>query len=172
MKQIVWCVALLVAPAAAAEEPATAPVAVRPLEGCWRGTGSVMGKPVTTVMEARPVALGAMLVVDADSVATTDAADRYAAHLVFGSGKAPADVIGFWSDSFGGNFTATGAGAATSGGFDISYRYPDAEFVNRWRIAGDQLGWTIVARDEKGKEQPFASYTLRRAQCPAVLGKK
>jgi hypothetical protein len=172
MKQISWIVALLIAPVAAAEEPASAPAAVRPLEGCWRGTGSVMGKPVTIAMEARPVALGAILTVDADSVATADAADRYAAHLVFGNGKEPTEVSGFWSDSFGGNFTATGTGAATAGGFDISYRYPDAEFVNRWRIAGDQLGWTIVARDEKGKEQPFASYTLRRAQCPAALGKK
>ncbi|MCC2975527.1 hypothetical protein LK533_02415 [Sphingomonas sp. PL-96] len=151
---------------AAAEEPARAPDAVRQLEGCWQGTGSVLDKPVTIALEVRPVALGAMMAVDARSVATSDPADRYAAHLLFGGGKDAGQVTGFWSDSFGGSMTATGLGSARADGFEIAYRYSDAMFVNRWRIAGEELGWTILARDVQGKEQPFATYALRRVSCP------
>lgn len=165
MKRTLVAVAVLMASTAAAEEPARAPDAVRQLEGCWTGRGEVMGKPVTIAVEARPVALGAILTLDASSVATADPSDRYAAHLVFGGGKGADEVIGFWSDSFGGSMTATGTGSVQPAGFDISYRYSDAEFVNRWRPAGEQLGWTIIARDAKGGEQPFASYDMHRVPC-------
>ena len=165
MKRMLVAAAVLMASTAAAEEPARAPEAVRQLEGCWTGRGEVMGKPVTIAVEARPVALGAILTLDANSVATADPSDRYAAHLVFGGGKGPAEVIGFWSDSFGGSMTATGTGSAQAGGFDISYPYSDAAFVNRWRLSGDQLRWMIVARNRKGEEQPFAAYNMHRIPC-------
>lgn len=164
MKRIVLAWAAF-ASCAAAEEPARAPEVLHRLEGCWQGTGSVLDKPVTIALDARPVVLGAMLAVDAHSVATADPADRYAAHLLFGGGKDAGQVTGFWSDSFGGSMTATGVGAVRADGFEIAYHYSDAAFVNSWRIAGAHLAWTIVARDIKGKEQPFATYELRRASC-------
>ena len=67
--------------------------------------------------------------------------------------------------NFGGDFTATGAGAATTDGFDIAYAYPDASFVNRWRRAGETLSWMIVAKTAKA-ENAFARYDLKRATCP------
>lgn len=150
--------------------PAPVPAEVRALEGCWRGAGDVMGKAVEITLAARPVALATMLTVDADSHATADPKDRYAAHLVLGGkGAAPKDgaptgISGFWSDSFGGDFTAVGQGAAVQGGFDVAYAYPDAAFVNRWRRDGDRLTWTIVARTG-AKESPFARYALSRSAC-------
>ncbi|MFV0625088.1 hypothetical protein ACBY01_13910 [Sphingomonas sp. ac-8] len=167
MKQVLWAMALLAAAPVGAEESTPVPENVRRLEGCWRGTGTVMDKPVTIVLVVHPVVLGAMIAVDADSVATADPDDRYAAHLLLGGGKDAAAVTGFWSDSFGGTMTATGSGTVRPGGFDIGYRYGDATFVNRWRANGDELGWEIVARDAAGKEQPFARYALTRAACPA-----
>ena len=152
--------------------PAPVPAEVRALEGCWRGAGEVMGKPVEITLAARPVALGTMLAVDTESRAKADPKDRYAAHLVFGGrGAAPGDgsssgVSGFWSDSFGGDFTATGKGETAPGGFDIAYAYPDASFVNRWRRDGERLTWTIVARSG-AKAAPFARYDLSRSACPA-----
>jgi hypothetical protein len=171
---VLW---LAMSGAAWAEDPPPAPVPaeVRALEGCWRGAGDVMGKPVEIVLSARPVALGTMLTVDADSRAKADAKDRYAAHLIFGGRGAPpkegpaTGVSGFWADSFGGDFTAVGQGAAQPGGFDIAYAYPDASFVNRWRREGDTLTWTIVAK-MGGKENAFARYELARSACPAPLG--
>lgn len=162
---------LLLAPVGAAwaddPPPAPVPAEVQALEGCWRGAGDVMGKAVEITLVARPVALGTALTVDADSYAKADPKDRYAAHLVLaGKGAAPTGVSGFWSDSFGGDFTATGKGEVQPGGFDIAYAYPDATFVNRWRRDGERLTWTIVARTG-AKEAPFASYVLTRAACPA-----
>ena len=170
MKQIMWAAALLVTPLAAAkaDEPARLPATLRQLEGCWQGSGEVMGTPVATTARAHPVALDAILAFETNSVATGDATDRYGAHLVFGGGKAADEVTGFWSDSFGGSMTATGTGRFEPGGFEIGYRYSDAEFVNRWQIDDARLGWVIVARDGKGVEKPFASYTLQRVSCPVA----
>ena len=169
-----WLVAALVAlPYRAwAAEPGTPPVPapVRALAGCWEGEGQVMDKPVTITVAAKPIAEGALLALDAQSRTVADAADRYAAHLIFGGTgkKAESDdgaISGFWSDSFGGAYTAMGHGQGTADGFVISYAYPDNAFVNRWRLAGDRVAWQIVAVDAKGAEQPFASYALRKAPC-------
>lgn len=114
-----------------------------------------------------------MLALDVESSALADAKDRYSAHLIFGGaskqgGMATDHVVGFWTDSFGGGFAASGRGESVSGGFDITYQYPDDAFVNRWRQTGDQLLWVIVMQDGKGVEAPFASYTLRKSACIPV----
>ena len=147
------------------------PTQVRALEGCWRGDGEVMGKAVTLTLSAKPVALGAMAVIEAESQAKADPADRYAAHLLIGArapkGAIPATLTGYWADSFGGDYTATGAGAVREDGFEIAYSYPDASYLNRWTLAGDHLAWRITAR-EGGKEQVFAHYDATRAPCPSA----
>lgn len=158
---------------ALAQDPAPAPVPaqVRALEGCWRGEGVVMDKPVLMGLTARPITEGVMFLVEAQSHAKSDPNDRYAAHLVFGGRGAPpkdgagAAISGFWIDSFGGDFTATGAGSAVKDGFDVAYAYPDATFINRWRQTADHLTWTIVAKSGSAAEAAFASYDLRRTSC-------
>lgn len=169
------CVAaalVLAATGATAAEPGTAPVpaVVVALGGCWEGRGEVMGKPVTIAITARPIVHDAMLALEAESVAAGDPKDVYAAHLLFGgTGKgsgAAAAITGYWSDSFGGGFTATGQGESRGEGFDMTYRYADHASVNRWRPAGDRLTWQIVMRDARGAEKPFAAYALRRKACP------
>ncbi len=156
---------------ALAQDPPSAPLPtqVKVLEGCWRGTGEVMGKPVTLTLSAKPVALGAMFLIEAQSQAKADPSDRYAAHLVLGAraanGGFPATLTGYWADSFGGDFTATGAGAVREDGFEIAYAYPPSSFLNRWTLAGDKLEWRITARDGD-KEQAFASYQATRVTCP------
>ncbi|MBP7704644.1 MAG: hypothetical protein KA105_05105 [Caulobacter sp.] len=176
MKRIAVIAGLLAAIAgpAFAQEPGAAPVppAVRALAGCWQGDGQVMGKPVTMTLSAGPVAENALFVVDAKSQATADPTDRYAAHLIFAGRTRPKDVVGeesaitsFWADSFGGDYTSTGTGAAKPDAFAVSYPYGDQSFVNLWRLAGDKLSWTIVVRDKAGKEETFAAYALTRAAC-------
>jgi hypothetical protein len=154
--------------------PPQAPAELQALAGCWRGTGEVMGKPVTIALSAKPIALGAMFLVEAESQATADPADRYAAHLVFGGRAAkkddPATLSGFWIDSFGGDYTATGVGAPRKDGFDIAYAYPDASFINRWTALGGRLEWTIVAKSGSAPEEAFAHYVLTRAKCSRAGG--
>ena len=153
-------------------EPGAAPIPapVTALAGCWDGRGEVMGKSVKIAVRAAPIVLDAMMAVDADSVATADPNDRYAAHLIFGGTgdpqKAPAaPIMGYWTDRFGGAFAAAGNGEVRADGFDMTYAYPDYAFVNRWRMKGDALSWQIVARDAKGVEKPFASYALQKKAC-------
>ncbi len=149
--------------------PPSVPAQVKALEGCWRGDGEVMGKPVTLTLSAKPIALGAMFLVETESQAKADPADRYAAHLVIGArapkGGFPAMLTSYWADSFGGDYTATGAGAVREDGFELSYSYPPSSFLNRWTLAGDKLDWRITSR-EAGKEQAFAHYEATRIACP------
>jgi hypothetical protein len=165
---------LIAGPALADDASAPLPAQVKALEGCWRGEGEVMGKPVTLILSAKPVALGAMVVIETESQAKADPADRYAAHLLLGGRTAkadnPATISGFWADSFGGDYTATGLGAPREHGFEIAYAYPDASFVNRWTVLGDQLEWRIVAQAGARPEKPFARYALTRAACPKTAG--
>jgi hypothetical protein len=172
------CLLLSVGAPALAQDPAPAvvPTQVRALEGCWRGEGVVMDKPVVITLAARPITEGAMFLVEAQSQAKSDPNDRYAAHLVFGGhGAPPKDaeataISGFWIDSFGGDFTASGAGSASPDGFEVAYAYPDATFVNRWRRTSDRLAWTIVAKSGSAPEAAFASYALARTTCPGAGG--
>jgi len=151
--------------------PPQLPTQVTALAGCWQGTGEVMGKPVTLAVTAKPIALGAMFLIETESQAKADPADRYAAHLVIGvrapKGAFPATLSSFWSDSFGGDYTATGAGAVREDGFEIAYPYPPSSFLNRWTLKGDRLAWEITAR-EGDKAQAFARYEAVRIACPST----
>jgi len=164
---------LLAAGAAHAAEdppPTPPPAQVKALAGCWKGEGTVMGKPVTIALKAAPVVGGAMMLVQADSAAKADPADAYAAHLLFGGGRTRAGeaaaIVGLWADSFGGDGASMGAGKVTADGFEVAYPYGEAAFVNRWVHAGEHLGWSIVMRGAGGKEQGFAAYELNAVECP------
>jgi hypothetical protein len=161
--------ALALLPAAGAAAEPGVPAGVALISGCWRGDGTVEGKPVTMAIAARPAALEALLVVEAESAAVADSSDRYAAHLVFaGDGKAGSGVTGFWADSFGGGYTAQGVGKSGPDGFDITYAYPDGAFINEWRVLANRLQWRIIARGSKGSVSVFASYVLTKTACPAA----
>lgn len=156
-------------------EPGTPPVptAVSNLKGCWEGRGEVMDKPVTIAASAKSIVQDAILALDVRSQAVADPKDVYSAHLIFGGtnkqpGAASDKVVGYWSDSFGGAFAASGQGETLADGFDITYQYPDDAFVNHWRFLSDGIVWQIVARDGKGVEKPFAKYSLHRTPCRAA----
>ncbi|WP_395943358.1 hypothetical protein [Brevundimonas sp.] len=129
-----------------------------------------MDKPVVISLKAKAITEGALFLVEAESHALSDPADRYAAHLIFG-GKATlfdddaVGVSGFFADSFGGDFTAVGSGSAYANSFEVAYDYPDAKFVNQWVVTPTSALWTIVAKDATGVEEPFASYALTRVEC-------
>jgi hypothetical protein len=175
MKVPAWLPALSILAAngaAHAEDPPPTPppAEVRAIAGCWKGEGAVMGKPVTIALKVAPAVGGAMMLVEADSAAKADPADAYGAHLLFGgrTTKAgePAAIVGLWADSFGGDGASQGAGKVTPNGFEVSYPYGEAAFVNRWVQSGKHLSWSIVMRGDSGKEQGFAAYELTAVVCP------
>jgi hypothetical protein len=146
---------------------------VAKVNGCWRGLGHVGMKAVAVALRSKPILDDAMVTIDVVSNAVADPNDRYSAHLVFGgaaprAGEHGADIVSFWSDSFGGDYTALGRGQSRPDGFDVSYEYPADTYINRWTLAGENLTWKIVARDSKGQERPFADYALSRTPCPAA----
>ena len=165
--------ALLAASSAAhSAEPGSTPVPapIIALKGCWEGTGEVMSKPVTIAILAKPIVQDAMLALDVESIAVADSKDRYSAHLIFGGasnqpGQTADQIVGYWADSFGGAFAASGHGESRSDGFNVTYQYPDDAFVNRWQLSRNHLTWQIVARDGNNVEKPFASYSLDRVAC-------
>ena len=156
---------------ALAQEPEAAPVpqTVQALAGCWRGSGSVMDKPVSISLSGKPITDGALFLVEVESQARADPADRYSAHLIFGGKTAPAErgvnIMGFFADSFGGDFTALGEGSSFPGGFEVAYAYPNASFVNRWTVGPTTLSWSIIAKNGSGSAEPFAEYELARTAC-------
>jgi hypothetical protein len=117
-----------------------------------------MGKPVKITLTAKPIVEGALFLIEAESHVTSDPADRYAAHLVIGArapkGAFPATLSGYWADSFGGDYTATGAGAVREDGFEIAYPYPPSSFLNRWTLKGDRLGGSPPARAKRRRTSP------------------
>jgi hypothetical protein len=159
----------------AAEPAVGVPDAVIALKGCWRGVGEAVGKQVIVALNAKPTLQDAMFVVDVESSAVADPKDRYSAHLIFGAARLSADqhgddIMGFWADSFGGAYTALGSGSSRPDGFDITYRYLDDAYLNRWTLSGDRLAWSIVAHHRNGVEKPFAGYTLTRVACAPAPG--
>lgn len=172
IRSLALVAALTTAAPAIAQEPGAAPVPVEisALAGCWRGDGEVMGKPVLLTLSARPITQGAFFLIETDSRAKADPADRHNAHLIFG-GRAPTTsgdtITSFWADSFGGDYTSVGSGLVRPDGFEVTYPYPDAQFVNRWVRDGDHLNWTITA--VSGTEQTvFSRNSLTRVDCPAT----
>lgn len=169
MSLFVWALSGAMTFAAQEEGSAPVPAALAAFEGCWAGTGHVMGKPVVTTLNVKPIALGALKVFDASSTAVEDAGDRYEAHVIVGGTATREDgVKSYFADSFGGDYTALGEGQVSADGFEVTYRYPTALFVNRWTAAPTKAEWTIVTRDGDGTEAVFAAYDLTRRACPAV----
>ena len=159
---------MLAAGAVQEEGTAPAPETLSAFDGCWEGSGHVMGKPVSTRLEISPVSLGAWKVFEASSVALGDASDRYEAHiLVGGAASVENGLISYFADSFGGDYASAGKGRITTGGFEAEYGYASATFVNRWQVEGAKVVWTIHARNPTGEESEFATYALDRVACAA-----
>lgn len=153
----------------AALEPGVPPVPpmVTGLVGCWQGEGDVGGKPIWISLRVYPVADGGFVAIDSLSIANSDPNDRYQTHLLFG-GSGTDDgrgITAFWSDSFGGAYSATGAGLVVDGGFVVTYRYSERTFMNEWLVGDGSLTWTVTVRGPDGHETSFARNQLRPVPC-------
>jgi hypothetical protein len=145
------------------------PAHVTSLVGCWQGSGEVMDKPVRTQLNARSITQGAHVVIEADSQAVADAKDTYSAHILIGATAStdhrPAGLSSYFVDSFGGDASAMGTGHDTADGFEVTYRYGEIDFINRWTAGATTLSWAIVMKGADGTEQPFARYVFEPTAC-------
>ena len=56
-------------------------------------------------------------------------------------------------------------GGITPGGFSLSYRFPDALYVNRFERQGSGWRWTIVEQSSGKPDKLFAQYNLKPRSC-------
>ena len=133
------------------------------LEGCWNAPGQVRGKDATSVVRGEWHLGRRYFVLHLRSVPPAQA---YEAAITYGAGEKPGRVGSFWMDTFGGLYEPSlGLGAASSDGFSIDYRFPDAIYHNRFERLGRGWRWTIVEQAPGKPDKLFAEYKLAPASC-------
>jgi hypothetical protein len=136
------------------------------LEVCWQVRGQVEGKPMSATARGSRKLGGRYLLLELQGSNNNDPHDT----AIIMADAGPGQLTGWWMDRFGGPGSAAGTGSVEADGFSISYAYPSARFVNRFRRVGLGWDWRIDARPGGGKASLFARYTLRPARCPARFG--
>ncbi|HEY3812694.1 MAG TPA: hypothetical protein VGL66_05675 [Caulobacteraceae bacterium] len=150
---------------AADSDADTAKTAVNALIGCYAGPGQVRGVATDNTVVIRPYLDGKYLTV---AIASRDKNHPYHAVVIiaWAGGR---KLTSFWTDSFGGEYSAPGSGAVdTDGSLEITYPYPDADFVNRFSRKDGGLSWTIAEKKHGAPETNFASYRLSPAYCEST----
>ena len=147
---------------AADSDADTAKTPVNALVGCWTGPGQVRGTPTDNDVEVKPRLDGKYVTV---AVTSRDPKHPYRAVVViaWAGGR---KLTSFWMDSFGGEYSSTGAGlVAADGSLEITYPYPDADFVNTFTRRGGGLSWTITEKKHGAPGRNFATYNLSSMSC-------
>lgn len=150
-------------PAAAASTAPTAPSALlRQLDGNWRMTGDVRGKPVTYRMVAEPALQGTFTVLRMKDVQVPA---QYEATVYIGYDDASKTVIAHWMDSFGPKYSIPhGTGHIDGNTIEFIIPYASGPFRNTWRHDPASATWHVAleAGQPDGSWKHFARYEVRR----------
>lgn len=161
MPPFILVAAMVAEPAATTRESGL--TAFGPLAGCWQVTGQVRGKPSPSIARGQ-WHLGRRYFT-LQLRATGKAAD-YEAAITYGAGAKPGAIGSIWHDTFGGLYEPSlGLGEKTTDGFVQVYRFPDANYVNRFVRDGRGWLWTIHETAAGKPDVLFASYRLRPSSC-------
>lgn len=135
------------------------------LAGCWQVVGQVRGKDATSIARGEWHLGGRYFMLHLRSVTTRP----YEAAISYGAGEKPEAIGSFWMDTFGGMYEPSmGLGELTPGGFTLSYRFPDAIYVNRFERQGKGWRWTITEQSAGKPDRPFANYRFTPAKCSGM----
>ena len=159
-------ISLLVAFAAATAAPKAVGLSrLASLEGCWQVQGQVRGKDAASIAKGEWHLGGRYFTLHLR--ATTE--HPYEAAITFGAGETSDDIGSIWSDTFGGLYEPSlGLGGLVQGGFEQTYRFPDALYVNRFEITTSGWHWTIVERAPGKPDKLFAEYRLSKRRCAGM----
>ncbi len=154
---------LLLAAALAGDTPkAPSLAALEGLAGCWKVLGEVRGKDAISIARGEWHLGGRYFMLHLRATTSRP----YEAAISYGAGEHPQEIGSFWMDTFGGLYEPSmGLGKLTPGGFTLSYRFPDALYVNRFERAGKGWHWTIVEQAAGKPDKRFADYRLTPARC-------
>lgn len=134
------------------------------LIGCWSASGEVQGKHTENLMRGS-WRLGRRYVLL--EVHGLDPADPYDAAIVMADAGEGA-IGAYWMDSFGGAYSVSGAGRASSSELVITYVYPDANYVNRFTRTLSGWAWRVTEQRPGQAVQLFAHYELTPAACAGM----
>jgi hypothetical protein len=153
---------LFAAAVGASQPPAPGLASVGGLAGCWTVKGQVRGKDASSIARGE-WHLGQRYFILHLRQTTTQ---PYEAAITYGAGEKPDAIGSFWMDTFGGLYEPSlGLGRTSPGGFTLSYRFPDALYVNRFERQRDGWHWSIAEQAPDRPDKLFADYTLIRASC-------
>lgn len=154
---------LLLAVAVAADAPKTSGIAaVGGLGGCWKVMGQVRGKDAASIARGEWHLGGRYFTLHLRQVTK----QPYEAAITYGAGEKAGEIGSFWMDTFGGLYEPSlGLGRATAEGFTLTYRFPDALYVNRFEHQRRGWHWTIVEQSSDKPDKLFAEYRLTPATC-------
>lgn len=159
-------VALLAASPVKAQEPANAadarPAILRALDGNWRMSGDVRGKPVSYTMAAAPALQGTFTEMRMKDVQLPA---RYEAAVFIGYDAGSQGVIVHWMDSFGPKHSIPHATGRIDGNtMQFVFPYASAPFRNTMTYHPDTASWTFVLESSQpdGSWKHFARYEVKR----------
>jgi len=136
--------------------------ALNGLAGCWKVLGQVRGKDATSIARGEWHLGGRYFVLHLRATTSRP----YEAAITYGAGERPEAIGSFWMDTFGGLYEPSlGLGGITPDGFTLSYRFPDAIYLNRFERQGANWHWTIVEQAAGKPDKLFADYRLRATSC-------
>ncbi len=138
------------------------PAIISQLDGKWRMTGDVMGKPVTYAMEARPVLQGAFTEIHMKDVQVPP---EYEARVFIGYDSDSKTVIAHWMDSFGARYSIPhGSGTITENSIRFVIPYQGGSFRDSFSYDQGKGIWKlqIEAEQPDGSWKHFAHYDITR----------
>ena len=131
------------------------------LAGSWRLTRRMRDREVENTVSATWVLERRFL-----QVHMTDTADPpdYEAIVMVGRNDADGRYVAYWCDTFGGRFSAAGAGTRSGDAVEFVFQYPEGPFFNTFTRDPATGTWTfrMETPGDGGTRALFAEDTLRR----------
>ena len=152
---------------ACAKPPATSTVDTRPallaaLDGDWRMTGDVKGKPVTYSLVARPLLASTFTELHMKDLQVPA---QYEARVFIGYDKKTGQIIVHWLDSFGARYSIPhGTGSISGNTMEFQIPYGTGPFRDSLSFDPGTGSWSlrIEAADRSGNWQHFARCEIKK----------
>ena len=146
------------APAAADARPSL----LRALDGNWRMSGDVMGKPVIYKMRAMPALQGTFTEMHMQDVQVPA---QYEASVFIGYDAATNGIIVHWMDSFGARHSVPHATGAVEGNtLQFTFPYASGKLRDTFTYDPANASWRFVLESAQpdGSWKHFARYEVKR----------
>jgi hypothetical protein len=136
---------------------------IEKLTGEWKLTRKIRGKEVINTVKAEWVLNHQFLQIHMKDDANPP---TYEAIVLIGYAHSDKKYVAHWCDTYGGKFSAVGAGKRSGDSIEFEFHYPDGPFFNKFTWSEKDKGWTCLLQNQgkDGKRVVFAEDTLRRTK--------